>query len=255
VCDRGQPASAKLSILVPVYNERATLEALIDRVRHVRLSVEREIIVVDDGSTDGSAEQLRRLEAWGDIVACFHGRNQGKGSAVRTGLAKATGTIVLIQDADLEYDPAEYPRLIQPILENRTRVVYGSRTLGRNQPSYIRYYLGGRFLSFFANVIYGTRITDEPTCYKVLGAGLMRSLELESKGFEFCAEVTAKVGCLKERIVEVPIFYRPRSIKEGKKIRWTDGVKAMWTLLHYRKWRPPPNKEGFPGQAASSRVP
>jgi glycosyltransferase involved in cell wall biosynthesis len=228
----------KLSIIIPVYNEEKTLEALLGRIRNVQLSADMEIIVVDDGSADGTGAMVKRLEARGEITACFHEKNQGKGAAVRTGIEKASGDILLIQDGDLEYDPADYPKLIQPIIDKKTRVVYGSRILGSDRRSYHRYYWGGRFLSLLANLIYGIQITDEPTCYKVFDADLLKNLELESRGFEFCPEVTAKVSRLGEQILEVPIFYSPRSIEEGKKIRWTDGVIAVWTLFRYRKWEP-----------------
>ncbi|MEW6667848.1 MAG: glycosyltransferase family 2 protein [Thermodesulfobacteriota bacterium] len=228
----------KVSIIIPVYNEKNTLEPLVERILRVELPIDREIIVVDDGSADGTVDIVRNLEGRGAISACYHRQNQGKGAALRTGLQASSGDIVLVQDGDLEYDPADYPRLIRPILEERVRVVYGSRVLGRNKVSYIRYYIGGRLLSLLANVIYGIHITDEPTCYKVFDARLLRRLELECKGFEFCAEVTAKVSRLGERIIEVPISYVPRSMKAGKKIRWTDGVHAIRTMFRYRRWLP-----------------
>lgn len=230
----------KLSIIIPVYNENGTLRALLDRIRRVDLPVEREIIIIDDGSTDSTRSLVEGLEADGEITACFHGQNHGKGAAVRTGIKRASGDIILIQDGDLEYDPADYPKLIQPIIDKKTRVVYGSRILGSDERSYHRYYWGGRFLSFLTNLIYEINITDEPTCYKVFDAGLLKSLELESRGFEFCPEVTAKVSRLGEKITEAPISYAPRSMKEGKKIRWTDGLVAIWTLFRYRKWKQTP---------------
>ncbi|RLB90659.1 MAG: glycosyltransferase family 2 protein [Deltaproteobacteria bacterium] len=228
----------KVSIIIPAYNEKRTLENLVDQINRIRLALEKEIIVVDDGSSDSTRALVKALEERGAVTACFHEQNQGKGAAVRTGLKKASGDIILIQDADLEYDPADYPKLIQPIIEKKTRVVYGSRILGKNKASYLRFYYGGRFLSLLANLLYGIHITDEPTCYKVLDAQLMKNLQLESRGFEFCPEVTAKVSRMGEKIVEVPISYRPRSIREGKKIRWTDGLIAIWTLFRYRKWKP-----------------
>ncbi|MBW2020165.1 MAG: glycosyltransferase family 2 protein [Deltaproteobacteria bacterium] len=227
----------KLSVIIPIYNEKATIKTLLDRIGHVRLPVEREIIIVDDGSTDSTRDLLRALQSPG-VIICFHEKNQGKGAAVRTGLHVASGDIILIQDGDLEYDPADYPRLIQPIMDRKTRVVYGSRILGRSKASYFRYYWGGRFLSLLSNLLYGIHITDEPTCYKVFDAILLKGLDLRCKGFEFCPEVTAKVSRLGESITEVPISYTPRSIQEGKKIRWTDGLMAMWTLFRYRRWKP-----------------
>lgn len=245
----------KLSVIIPVYNEKATLKTLLERIGRVSLPVEKEIIIVDDGSTDGTRDLLRTFHASVTveavlpapdaellqsprIIVLFHKKNLGKGAAVRTGLRVASGDIILIQDGDLEYDPVDYPRLIQPIIDGKTRVVYGSRVLGNNKRSYFRYYWGGRLLSFLANLIYGIQITDEPTCYKVFDAALLRGMELRCNGFEFCPEVTAKASRLGEPIIEVPISYAPRSIREGKKIRWTDGLIAIWTLLRYRMWRP-----------------
>ena len=228
----------KLSVIVPVYNEIATLETLLDRINRVALNVEKEIIVIDDGSTDGSRELVKALAADGTITARFHERNIGKGGAIRTGIEAVTGDIIIIQDGDLEYDPSDYRKLIQPIIDGTARAVYGSRILGNNPRSYVRFYWGGRVLSFLANRIYDTRITDEPTCYKVFETGLLKSMALECTGFEFCPEVTAKLSRMGIRIKELPISYTPRSIKEGKKIRWTDGVIAIWTLWKYRKWVP-----------------
>lgn len=233
----GQAKAMKLSVIVPVYNESGTIETLLNRVDRVRLPMEKEIIVVNDGSTDATGDILKDLDGL-KVIVRTHRTNQGKGAAVRTGLEIASGDIILIQDGDLEYDPSDYPMLIQPIVEKKARVVYGSRILGKNEASYFRYYWGGRFLSFLANLIYGIHITDEPTCYKVFEAGLLKGLELECRGFEFCPEVTAKVSRLGEPIVEVPIVYRPRSIKEGKKIRWVDGFIAVWVLVKYRTWKP-----------------
>jgi dolichol-phosphate mannosyltransferase len=227
----------KLSVIIPVYNEKGTIGVLLERIGQVRIPGEKEIIIVDDGSTDGTRQVLQGLPSRHTII-CFHEVNQGKGAAVRTGLEMASGDIVLIQDGDLEYDPLEYPKLIQPIIDKKTRVVYGSRILGENRASYFRYYWGGRFLSLLANCLYGIRVTDEPTGYKVFDAVLLKSLELKCKGFEFCPEVTAKVSRLGQSITEVPISYTPRSIDEGKKIRWIDGVIAIWTLLKYRMWKP-----------------
>lgn len=214
------------------------METLLDRIDAVKLAVEKEIIVVDDGSTDGTQALIDFLKADRGLACCFHDKNQGKGAAVRTGLTKASGDIILIQDGDLEYDPADYPRLIQPILDGKTRVVYGSRNLGQNPMSYLRYYIGGRLLSWIANLIYRIHITDESTCYKVFEGKLLKGIKLDSRGFEFCPEVTAKVSRLGERIVEVPISYTPRSMEDGKKIGCADGLIAIWTLLRYAAWKP-----------------
>lgn len=228
----------KLSIIIPVFNEVATLATLLERIAAVKLPVEKEIIVVDDSSTDGTRDLITALEDLHGLITSFHAKNQGKGAAIRTGLTKTTGSIILIQDGDLEYDPGDYPKLIKPIIDGKTRVVYGSRILGKGRMSYLRYYLGGRLLSLLANLIYGIHITDEPTCYKVFAAGLLKSIDLEAKGFEFCPEVTAKVSRLGEQITEVPISYEPRSIEDGKKIGLADGLIAIWTLLRFSRWRP-----------------
>lgn len=227
----------KLSVIIPVYNEKRTIRPLLDRIGRVPIPVEKEVIIVDDGSTDGTRRVLEGLPSTSAIIL-FHKVNRGKGAAVKTGLEIASGDIVLIQDGDLEYDPSEYPKLIQPILDQKTRVVYGSRILGKNRASYFRYYWGGRFLSLLTSCLYGIRVTDEPTGYKVFDSVLLKGLELECKGFEFCPEVTAKVSRLGQAITEVPISYTPRSIHEGKKIRWIDGVIALWTLFKYRTWKP-----------------
>jgi len=228
----------KLSVIIPVFNEAATVATLLERIAAVKLPMETELVVVDDNSTDGTRDLIMALEDRYGLIPSFHEKNQGKGAAIRTGLTKTTGSIILIQDGDLEYDPGDYPKLIKPIVDGKTRVVYGSRILGKGKMSYLRYYLGGRLLSFLANLIYGIHITDEPTCYKVFDANLLKGLDLEAKGFEFCPEVTAKVSRLGEKITEVPISYAPRSIKEGKKIGLADGLIAIWTLLRFSRWRP-----------------
>jgi len=225
----------KLSVVIPVYNEIATIEKVLARVEQVTIpGVDKEIVVVDDGSTDGSREWLRTVR--GRYIVVFHRGNFGKGAALRTGFAHASGDVLLVQDADLEYFPEDYPDLLAPIREGRTRVVYGSRRLRRDnrQHSGFLFFLGGVFLTKLANMLYGTRITDEPTCYKVFDAALLRRIPLVCRRFEFCPEVTAKVARRGERILEVPIRYAPRSIAQGKKIGWRDAVEATWTLLKYR---------------------
>ena len=233
----------KVSIIIPVFNEKNTLEILLRRIESVALPLDREIIVVDDGSTDGTTDLVNTLAKSGRILPCFHRKNRGKGAAIRTGLKKASGHITVIQDGDLEYDPDDYPRLLAPIIEGRTRVVYGSRILGNNPFSYLRFYLGGRLLSLLSNLIYRTHITDEPTCYKVFETVLLKRMRLQCQGFEFCPEVTAKISRLGEQICEVPISYTPRSIKEGKKIRWRDGIIAIWTLIRFAWWKPGDGKQ------------
>jgi glycosyltransferase involved in cell wall biosynthesis len=221
----------KLSVIVPVVNEAHTIGPILERVLAVPL--EKEVIVVDDGSTDGTWQALQRYASSCTLVR--HAQNQGKGAAIATALGHVTGDIVITQDADLEYDPEDYPKLIDPIARGTTDVVYGSRLLnGRSPTSRLTFYLGGRFLTWLANVLYGSHITDEPTGYKVFRTKVIRSLPLVGKGFEFCPEVTALLGLRHIPIVEVPIGYHPRSISEGKKIRWRDGLMAIWTLIRYR---------------------
>lgn len=221
----------KLSVIVPVFNEVGSIQAVLDRVLHVPL--EKEVIVVDDGSTDGTWAALQPYAGRCSLVK--HPRNRGKGAAIRTALSYVTGEIVITQDADMEYDPEDYPTLVKPIIEGSTEVVYGSRLLnGRSPTAGLTFYLGGRFLTWLANLLYRLSITDESTGYKVFRTEVLRLLPLRSEGFEFCPEVTALLALNRIPIVEVPISYRPRSIKEGKKIRWRDGWIAIWTLVRYR---------------------
>lgn len=223
----------KLSIIMPVYNERRTIEEILKRVQAVDL--EKELIVVDDGSVDGTRDTLRNYQNVDSIRVVFQDRNQGKGAAIRAGLAHVTGDVVVIQDADLEYDPADYPILLRPIQEGEAQVVYGSRLLNEEHPiSAWRFYLGGRLLTLLANLLYRAGITDEPTCYKMFRTEVLKGLDLRCTRFEFCPEVTAKVRKRGIRIHEVPISYNPRKVYEGKKIGWRDGLEAIWTLVKYR---------------------
>ncbi len=223
-----------LSVIIPIYNEETTLEEIICRVRATGLAYE--IIAVNDASTDSSSEILERLQHDGHppLRLMCHERNQGKGAAIRSGLAVATGDLILVQDADLEYNPADYPVLLAPFAQPGVEVVYGSRNRRPNPKSSFAFYWGGRLLSWVANVLYGSRITDEATGYKVIKADLLRDIGLEADGFEFCPEVTAKLLRRGATIHEVPISYVPRSWGEGKKIRWYDGLAAIWTLFKYR---------------------
>jgi dolichol-phosphate mannosyltransferase len=224
----------KVSVLIPAYNESRTIARCLEAVYDRNPGRELEVIVVDDGSTDGTYEAALGAARPGTRVL-KHERNSGKGSAIRTAVAAAAGEIVLIQDADLEYDPAEYAALLKPIEEGRAEVVYGSRILKPdNVRSYSSYYWGGRVLSWWTNVLYGSAITDEATCYKLFKTPLLRSFHLRCKGFEFCPEVTAKTLRRGINIVELPISYRPRRIEEGKKIRWHDGVIHLWVLFKLR---------------------
>jgi glycosyltransferase involved in cell wall biosynthesis len=222
-----------LSVLVPVYNERATVEGLLARV--VAVPVDKEIVVVNDGSRDGTREVLDELAKRMPIRVIHHERNRGKGAAIRTALADARGEIVIIQDADLEYDPEDYPKLIAPIVRGETNVVYGSRYLAGDNPLPLTHFkIAVLALNAFANLLYGIHITDEATCYKVIRRTLIQSLPLRCERFEFCPEVTARVAKRGETIVEVPIRYHYRTRSQGKKIGWRDGFEAFWTLLRYR---------------------
>jgi glycosyltransferase involved in cell wall biosynthesis len=223
----------KLTIVIPCYNEENTILEILQRVRAVDLGdIEKEIIVVDDFSTDNTRELLRNSNSYDKLL--LHDRNMGKGRALRTGFAAVTGDIVIVQDADLEYDPEDYRELIEPIVKGEAQVVYGSRNLKPNEFSYKAFQLGGKLVTLVANILYGSKLTDEPTCYKVFSAELLRSIPLSCERFEFCPEVTAKVLKRGIKIVEKPISYYPRRKEEGKKINWRDGIQAIMTLLRHR---------------------
>jgi len=225
----------KLSIIMPVYNEKATIREILERVRAVDVGMEKEIIVVDDGSKDGTREILREEESRGDIRVLYHERNLGKGAAVRTGIASATGDFVIIQDADLEYDPQDYPALLKPLLEGKAEVVYGSRFLSGSGSSMISWHrFGNKFLTAVTNLLYGSSLSDMETCYKAFKASVIKSIPLRSNRFEIEPEITAKILKRGYKILEVPIRYRGREFHEGKKISWKDGFSAIWTLLRYR---------------------
>ncbi|MBU0480966.1 MAG: glycosyltransferase family 2 protein [Proteobacteria bacterium] len=221
----------KLTVIIPVYNERQTFAEIMQRV--VRVPLFKEIIVVDDGSNDGTRELLSQYVNQPNIKVIFHKSNLGKGHAIRTGLAEASGEIVVIQDADLEYDPEDFVEMIKPIRNGQTAVVYGSRRLKKENKSYSGwiYYIGGLTVTYLACFLYRISITDEATCYKMMDTALLRSLNLTCERFEFCPEVTAKLALLDIPILEVPISYYPRNKSEGKKIGWRDAVEAIWTLL------------------------
>lgn len=224
----------RLSIIIPCYNEIRTIKECLNRVLSVDLGdIEKEIIIVDDGSTDGTREVLKKIKD-NPVKTILHSRNLGKGSAIRTALHHITGDVVLIQDADLEYDPQDYHALVRPIVEGKAKVVYGSRALLPHQRSYWRYHWGGKFLTFLANLLYNAKITDESTCYKVFSTEVIKGVDLKCNKFEFCPEITAKVLRKGYKMYEVPIHYIPRSMKQGKKIRWMDGIIAIWTLVKYR---------------------
>jgi len=225
----------KLSVIVPVYNERNTVVEVLRRMRSVELAdgIEREIIVVDDGSSDGTRDVLRQL---GDstVRVIVHDGNRGKGAAVRTGLAVATGDYVLIQDADLEYDPEDWPKLIAPVLRGKARVVYGSRFTGERRNMLFFHWVGNRFLSLVTNVLYNTTLSDMETCYKLVDRELLIDLKLRCNRFDIEPEITSKILKRKIRIYEVPISYTGREFDEGKKITWRDGFAALWTLIKFR---------------------
>ena len=225
----------RLSILVPVYNEAATVGELLRRVQAVSIGLEREIIAVDDASTDGTASVLERIAKSGALVFLRHPENRGKGAAIRTALEKATGDLVLIQDADLEYDPKDYPRLLEPLLDERADVVYGSRFLGGpHRVLLFWHYVGNFFFTLLTNVLYNVNLSDMGVCYKVFRAELLRGLNLKSARFGFEPEVTAKVCKRHARIFEVPISYSGRTYAEGKKITWRDAFVYLWCLLRFR---------------------
>ena len=228
-----------LTIIIPAYQEEDTIEEVLEAVAAIdteSLGFTKEIVVCDDGSTDRTSDIVATVAARDPRIRLIrHDRNRGKGAAIRTALAEASGEFVLIQDADLEYEVTDYPALLAKV-NGGARVVYGSRFLLAERPAGMRAsnFLANRILTITANLLYGVNITDEATCFKVFDARLLRSLELRCEGFEFCPEVTAKLGKAKVPIVEVPIHYRARSVQQGKKVRWTDGVEAMWVLLRHR---------------------
>jgi glycosyltransferase involved in cell wall biosynthesis len=229
---RGVLKDPVLSVVMPAYNERATIEEIVARVLAVPLRTE--LIVVDDCSTDGTREILERLKQQGGFKLLLQDRNQGKGAALRRGFDEVTGDLVVIQDADLEYSPEEYPDLIDLICTGRADVVYGSRFLGRHRVFMYTHYLGNRLLTFITNALYNTMLTDMETCYKVMRVEVLRSMQLQSNGFGIEPELTAKIFKRKYRVYEIPITYDGRGYEEGKKITWRDGVTALGVLLKYR---------------------
>jgi dolichol-phosphate mannosyltransferase len=226
----------KVSVIIPVYNEFRTFNQVLERVQRAALpeGCSKEIIVVDDGSTDGTAQVLGEHARAGLIVGQHSEVNFGKGTAIRAGIAVACGDIVIIQDGDLEYDPNDYARIIEPIVKGEADVVYGSRFLGKPVGMAMKYRIANRILTAAANFLFDAQLTDEATAYKAFRVSVLRELRLDCQRFEFCPEVTAKLRRLKYRIHEVPISYNARGIAEGKKIRFRDGLEALWTLLKYR---------------------
>ncbi|MFO7591597.1 MAG: glycosyltransferase family 2 protein [Acidimicrobiia bacterium] len=224
---------SKLSVIVPVFNERNTVVEIVRRMRAVELPLALEIILVDDGSDDGTASVLPQLHDSTTRVV-QHDVNQGKGAAIRTGLGHVTGDLVLVQDADLEYDPGDWPKLLAPVLRGRAVVVYGSRFTGERRNMMFLHWVGNRFLSLVTNVLYNTTLSDMETCYKLFDRRVLDGLRLRAERFDFEPEVTAKILRQGIRIYEVPISYAGREVDEGKKITWRDGFAALWTLIKYR---------------------
>lgn len=222
-----------LSILIPVFNEKATVLELLRRVEAVPLPVGKQIIIVDDGSTDGTRELLAGLGGRATVV--LHERNRGKGAALRTALERATGDFVIIQDADLEYDPADFPMMLGPLLDGRAEAVYGSRFLGGpHRVLLFWHYFGNLMFTLITNVLYDINLTDMGTCYKAFATSRLRSIPLRSERFGIEAELTAKICKRRLRLYEVPISYSGRTYDEGKKITWRDGFSYLWCLLRYR---------------------
>jgi glycosyltransferase involved in cell wall biosynthesis len=226
-----------ISIVIPVFNEAETVSKIIERVDAAPLPFEKEIIVVDDFSTDGTREILKDIERENNpgIKVIYQDKNQGKGAALKSGFALANGEVVIIQDADLEYDPREYPKLLNPILEGKADVVYGSR-FSVSEPHRVLYFwhaMGNRFLTLLSNMLSNLNLTDMETCYKVFRKEVLKQIDIREKRFGFEPEITAKVARLGCRIYEVGISYSGRSYKEGKKINWKDGVWALWCILRY----------------------
>lgn len=233
--DAVQSTFTKLSIVIPVFNEKETLETIIDHVRDVDIPLAKEIILVDDASNDGTTQLLRNFPDHSDIIKVFHEVNQGKGAALRSGFSSATGDIVLIQDADLEYDPQEYPKLLAPILAGKADVVYGSRFLGSgaHRVIYFWHMVGNKFLTLISNMFTNINLTDMETCYKVFKRSVIEKITICENRFGFEPEITAKVAKLNCRIYEIGISYDGRSYEEGKKIGWRDGFRAIWCILKY----------------------
>lgn len=229
-----------LSIIIPSYNEEKTIAIVLEKLLAVELphDAQKEIVVVDDGSIDNTEKEVRNVrEKYPEATIKYvrQEKNQGKGMAIRRGIEEVTGDFVVIQDADLEYEPEDFCLMLPFLQKGEYEVVYGSRFQNRrNRHSYQSFYWGGRLVSFVTNVLYRQNLTDEPTCYKMFTSKLLKSIPLKCTGFEFCPEVTAKVSKLGHWILEVPIHYYPRSVEEGKKIKWTDGVEALLVLFKYR---------------------
>ena len=227
----------RLSIMIPVYNEKETILKIIKRIENVKIkSIEKEIIIVDDFSIDGTRDIIKKLKEK-NIKKVFHKKNYGKGMAIRTAIKNSTGDILIIQDADLEYHPEDYKKLLKPILSKKTDVVYGSRMFSLTKKEmHTSHYFGNIFLSFLTRVLYRTKITDMETCYKIFRKEVVKDMKLDAKRFEIEPEITAKILKRGYKIIEIPIKFNARTYAEGKKITWKDGINALYCLFKYRFW-------------------
>lgn len=224
----------KLSIVIPVFDERDTIEEVVRRVRQIDVGMEKELLIVDDGSSDGTQEVLKSMD-YPEVRVFFHKKNLGKGAALQTGFSNAGGDIVLIQDADLEYDPADYPTLLAPIMDGRADAVYGSRFLGGpHRVLFFWHYMGNKLLTLLCNMFSNLNLSDMETCYKVIKKDYLDRITLKSKRFGFEPEVTIKLAKIKAKIYEVPISYSGRDYSEGKKIGWKDGIAAVFHILRFK---------------------
>ena len=221
----------EISVIIPVFNEKGIIEEVLRRIKNVK--IKKEIIVVDDYSTDGTRQILKKIHDK-EIKVLFHSRNKGKGAAIRTAQPYIAGDVVIIQDADLEYEPKDYFSLVKPIEDDHADIVYGSRFLGEHKFSSFWHYFGNKFLTWITNVLYQSKLTDMETCYKAFKSPIFLNLNIKAKRFDFEPEVTTRILKANLRVVEVPITYHGRCYEEGKKITWKDGLMALWTLLKYR---------------------